>query len=51
MNGVPRVRNTVAGQVLGGCAPTAHSTVTLWEASAGQSKETIDEKEVPRDDD
>lgn len=39
MSSVPAFAATINGQVLGGGAPIANSTVTLWAASAGASKE------------
>src|SRR5271166_4797849 len=35
---------TIKGQVLGGGAPIAKSTVTLWEASAGAPKQLAETK-------
>ena len=35
---------TIKGQVLGGGAPVANSTVTLWEASAGAPKQLAQTK-------
>lgn len=35
---------TIKGQVLGGGAPIAKSTVTLWEASAGAPKQLAQTK-------
>jgi hypothetical protein len=39
-----RADETVKGQVLGGGAPIAKSTVTLWEASAGAPKKLAETK-------
>ncbi len=36
--------DTIKGQVLGGGAPIAQSTVTLWEASAGAPKQLAQTK-------
>jgi hypothetical protein len=38
------------GQVLGGVAPIAKSTVTLWEASAGAPKSIWPSAMIPPDD-
>jgi 5-hydroxyisourate hydrolase-like protein (transthyretin family) len=44
MTGRALADETIKGQVLGGGAPIANSTVTLWQASAGAPKQLAQTK-------